>query len=161
MPIILSHCHYRIKQDVQKTMTLQRFPGQGHYDLDPNIEMASMLYLPYKLCEEQQQQQGTLSDPHRPTSYLIPQDEVVNELTPIRIWERPLPDLPDKPLASGTAATPTAVRSGRTPGDGDEAVGMSNDAGRTTITTQSGGDDLNDKPLQIGHTFPSLSQQCM
>ncbi|KAK2139014.1 hypothetical protein LSH36_2132g00023 [Paralvinella palmiformis] len=147
---------HRIKQDVQKTMTLQRVPGQGHYDLDPNIEMASMLYLPYKLCEEQQPQQGTLSDPHRPTSYLIPQDEVVNELTPIRIWERPLPDLPDKPLTSGTAATHTAVRSGRTPGDGDEAVGISN-VPESTTTTQSRGDDLNDKPVQIGHKY--LSQQ--
>ncbi|KAK2144228.1 hypothetical protein LSH36_776g02164 [Paralvinella palmiformis] len=95
---------YRIKQDVQKSMTTQMLPGQGHYDLDPNIEMASMLYLPYKLSEEQQQQQGTLSDPHRPTSYLIPQDQVVNELTPIRIWERPLPDIPDKPLASDTTS---------------------------------------------------------
>ena len=100
-------------------MTLERVPGQSHYDLDPNIEMASMLYLPYKISEQQQQQQqGTLSDPHRPTSYLIPQDQVVNELTPIRIWERPLPDLPDKPLAPG-------AKRGRTPGDGDEAVNIS------------------------------------
>ncbi|KAK2144209.1 hypothetical protein LSH36_776g00004 [Paralvinella palmiformis] len=114
---------YRIKHDVQKSMTLKRVSGQGHYDLDPNIEMASMLYLPYKLSQEEDQQQGTLSDPHRPTSYLIPQDQVVNELTPIRMWERPLPDIPDKPLTSSTVAPSTTVRSGRTPGDGDEAVG--------------------------------------
>ena len=101
-------------------MTLQRLPCQGHYDLDPNIEMASMLYLPYKLSEEQQQ--GTLADPHRPTSYLIPQDQVVNELTPIRIWERPLPDLPDKPLACDTVGERSDVKQGRTPGDGDETV---------------------------------------
>ena len=112
-------------------MTLQRLPCQGHYDLDPNIEMASMLYLPYNLSEEspslqqqeQQQQQGTPSDPHRPTSYLIPQDQVVNELTPIRIWERPLPDLPDKPLADSTLCRYPMNKHGRTPGDGDEAIG--------------------------------------
>jgi len=114
-------------------MTLKRVPGQGHYDLDPNIEMASMLYLPYKLSQEEDQQQGTLSDPHRPTSYLIPQDQVDNELTPIRIWERPLPDIPDKPLTSSPVAPITTVRSGRTPGDGDEAVGDFNphDTGTT------------------------------
>ena len=107
-------------------MSLKRVPGQGHYDLDPNIEMASMLYLPYTLSEaqQQQQQQGTMSDPHRPTSYLIPQDQVMNELTPIRIWERPLPDLPDKPLASDTTETYPGTKRGRTPGDGDEAVGV-------------------------------------
>ena len=114
-------------------MTLKRVSGQGHYDLDPNIEMASMLYLPYTLSQEEDQQQGTLSDPHRPTSYLIPQDQVVNELTPIRMWERPLPDIPDKPLTSSTVAPSTTVRSGRTPGDGDEAVGDFNthDTGTT------------------------------
>jgi len=110
-------------------MTLQRVPGQGHYDLDPNIEMASMLYLPYTLSDQQkpqqqQQQQGTLSDPRRPTSYLIPQDQVVNELTPIRIWERPLPDIPDKPLAIMPSLSLTNKR-GRTPGDGDEAANNS------------------------------------
>ena len=102
-------------------------PGQGHYDLDPNIEMASMLYLPYKLSqqqqhEQQQQQEGVVSDAHRPTSYLIPQDQVVNELTPIRIWERPLPELPDKPLTTDRASPYLTNKTGRTPGDGDEAV---------------------------------------
>ena len=120
--------------------------------------MASMLYLPYKVCEEQQkQQQGTLSDPHRPTSYLIPQDEVVNELTPIRIWERPLPDLPDKPLASGVVSPCTTVRSGRTPGDGNEAVVIS-DIQDSTIT-QDQRSELDTKPLETGHNMSSFSQK--
>jgi len=116
----------RIKHDVKGLTTIQRLPGQGHYDLDPNIEMASMLYLPYALSQQQQygqqeEQKETLSDPHRPTSYLIPQDEVVNELTPIRIWERPLPDIPNKPLTSGVECTYPNTKRGRTPGDGDDA----------------------------------------
>ena len=118
--------------------------------------MASMLYLPYNLCEDQQQQ-GTMSDPHRPTSYLIPQDEVVNELTPIRIWERPLPDLPDKPLTSSTVATSIAVRSGRTPGDGDEAVGVS-DVGEST-KAQTPRSQRDTKPLSVGQKYSTLSQQ--
>ena len=129
-------------------MTLQRLPGQGHYDLDPNIEMASMLYLPYK-------DHGTMSDPQRPTSYLIPQDQVTNELvdnelSPLRIWERPLPDLPDKPLASGTVCS----KRGRTPGDGDEAVTSSNPQESVTgpgsqCTTLDPIDDLPPPPAAL------------
>ena len=135
-------------------MTLERTPGQGHYDLDPNLEMASMLYLPHVSCE---QQQGTLSNPHRPTSYLIPQDQIVNELTPIRIWERPLPDLPDKPLADDAEDKCTTVRSGRTPGDGDEAVGISEV--NKNKTAQSLRIEGNKKLLSSGHTFSSSPQQ--
>jgi len=116
-------------------MTVQRKQGQGHYDLDPNIEMASMLYLPYKLSEDPQQQQGTLSDPDRPTSYLIPQYPIVNELTPIRIWERPLPDLPNKSLAIDTTSPYPTNKRGRTPGDGDEAI--SNSTVQESDTLQS------------------------
>ncbi|KAK2144220.1 hypothetical protein LSH36_776g02156 [Paralvinella palmiformis] len=134
---------YRIKQDVHKSITLQRLPGQGHYDLDPNIEMASMLYLPYMSSE--QQQQGTLSDPHRPTSYLIPQDQVVNELTPIRIWERPLPDVPDKFVASDTTVSTT--RTGRTPGDGDESI--------TNSKCLESGTHDDGRSATINKTFPS------
>ena len=135
-------------------MTLQRLPGQGHYDLDPNIEMASMLYLPYKSCE---QEQGTLSDPQRPTSYLVPQDQVVNELSPVRIWERPLPDLPDKPLGSGTMCACPTSRRGRTPGDGDEAVGNSNiQEGGTSPSYQT---DVSTNPSQGGHKYSALGAQ--
>ena len=135
-------------------MTLQRLPGQGHYDLDPNIEMASMLYLPYKSCE---QEPGTLSDPQRPTSYLVPQDQVVDELSPIRIWERPLPDLPDKPLASGTMCACPTSRRGRTPGDGDEAVGNSNvQEGGTLQSYQA---DVSTTPSQGGHKYSALGAQ--
>ena len=144
----------RIKQDVQKSMTTQMLPGQGHYDLDPNIEMASMLYLPYKLSEEQQQQQGTLSDPHRPTSYLIPQDQVVNELTPIRIWERPLPDIPDKPLASDTTSPYPANKRGRTPGDGDEAI--SNSKVQESDTVQSYQTDISTDRSKSGLKYSPL-----
>ena len=133
----------------------QILSGQDHYDLDPNIEMASMLYLPYKISEDQQQQQGTLSDPQRPTSYLIPQDQVVNELTPIRIWERPLPDLPDKPLAAGTVISTPTTRSGRTPGDGDEAVSNSNPQEAATLESSRSG-TIN-KPVPSAQNYSSLS----
>jgi len=44
-----------------------------------------MIYLPYKLSEEVQQQGSPSSDQHILTSYLIAQDRVDNELTPIQI----------------------------------------------------------------------------
>jgi len=137
-------------------MTLQRLPGHGHYDLDPNIEMASMLYLPYKLSEDQQQQ-GTMSDPHRPTSYLIPQDQVVNELTPIRIWERPLPDLPDKPLASGSVGACPTSRRGRTPGDGDESVSITKVSEPNTL--QGDQSYLDDTLPENIHKYSPLDSQ--
>jgi len=102
-----------------------------------------MLYLPYMSSE--QQQQGTLSDPHRPTSYLIPQDQVVNELTPIRIWERPLPDVPDKFVASDTTVSTT--RTGRTPGDGDESI--------TNSKCLESGTHDDGRSATINKTFPS------
>ena len=152
----------RIKQDIQKSMSSKMLPGQGHYDLDPNIEMASMLYLPYKTYDHQQQvyeqgQKGTPSDPHRPTSYLIPQDQVVDELTPIRIWERPLPDIPDKPLASGTMISTPAIRSGRTPGDGDEAISTCSQ--QESGTLMSGNGQSIDKTLPSGQKYPPQSGQ--
>ena len=94
-------------------------PAPGHYDLDPSIEMGSILFFPNKPCECPEPQ------PLVPLVDLGEQNTDQGqgqECNPLHIWEQPLPELPPKTKRKSTTDSTMGTRTGRTPGDGDEHV---------------------------------------